>query len=128
MKQGNVIHIVRHKQTGAEVPVIIRKMSKNNIIEEYSEVVDKRKGFTVDMLQRRWDMCKDDVIELVQDFQVPAFVSHREVNKIANDSSDDRMPIDVAIFWEEYIYGIEKKTKMPHNKLKSRAFENQTEN
>lgn len=119
-----VIHIVKHKLTGAEVPVIIRKMSKDNVIEEYSEWVEKRKGFTIGMLEKRWDKCRDDVIEILQEYQVPGYIKHQDVLT----SGEGRMPVDVAIFWEEYVYGIEKKSSLPHSKLKSRAFENQIEN
>ncbi len=125
-KERKIIHIVKHKLTGAEIPVIVRKMSKDNIIEEYSEYMEKRKGFTLNMLRERWDKCREDTIELIQEFQVPAFVRHQDV--LSLDKNENRQPVDVAIFWEEYVYGIEAKTNIKHSKLKSRAFDNQTEN
>jgi hypothetical protein len=118
MKQRprKVIHIVKHLPTGAEVPVVIDKMNEKNVIEKYHEHLDNRKGFTLQMLQNRWDMARDDVIELLQEYQVPAHINYKQVQGLPIHM----MPIDVAIFFEEYIYGIEKKTRMSHSKLKSR--------
>ena len=124
----NTIHIVKHLQTGAKVPVIIKKINKNNLIEDYEEYTENRKGFNLEMLQNRWDKCREDVIEFLQQFKVPAFVRHQDVLKIKSNTPLDicsSQPIDVAIFWEEYIYGIERKTKIPHKKLKSRSFFNE---
>jgi len=118
-----VIHIVKHIPTGAEVPVVINKINKNNVIEDYSEFTEKRKGFTVKMLIARWDKSYEDVIELLQEYQVPAHVRHTDVQAL----EPHQKPVDVAIFFQEYIYGIEKKTKMPHNKLKARSLDNQVE-
>jgi ribosomal protein S8 len=114
--QRKVIHIVRHKPTGAEVPVVLKKVSKENVIEDYQEITDNRRAFTVIMLERRWDMNKEDVLALLQKYQVPAHVDYKDVQQLPNN----QFPVDAAIFFEEYIYAIEKKTKMKHNKLKSR--------
>jgi len=117
MKQTKkMIHIAIHKPTGAEVPVIVKKVNKDNVIEDYSEYVEKRKGFNVEMLQKRWDKCKEDVVALLQQYQIPAYVRHSEVMK-------SKMPVDVAIFFEEYIYGLENKENLSHSKLKSKYFE-----
>lgn len=112
-----VIHIVKHLPTGAKVPVVIDKMIDNKIIEKYHEHTKERKGFTLQMLQDRWDLSQEDTLELLQKYQVPAHVNHQDVLSLEKD----KQPVVVAIFFEEYIYGIEKKTGMPHNKLKARS-------
>lgn len=116
MKDKKVIHIVKHTPTGAKVPMIINKVNDDNVIINYKEHSKDRKGFTISMLQNRWDKTKEDVIEILDQFKVPGHIDH---NHIKNNLS----PIDVAIFFEEYIFGIEKKTKMPHKKLKPRLVE-----
>ena len=121
--QKQVIHIVKHLPTGAEVPVIVTKMDKNNIIQEYHEVMDKRKGFTLKMIENRWDKCREDAIELLQLYQVPGHLKQGLLSK----DNPHLLPVDLAIFWEEYIYALEKKAKLSHSKLKSRSFEYSTE-
>lgn len=113
-----VIHIVKHNPTGAIVPVVINKMTPQNVIEDFQEVFNKRRYFTVKMLENRWDKCKEDVIELLQKYQVPGHLRHEEVKNIAPPI----LPIDVAMFFEEYIVKLELKEKMPHNKLKSKRY------
>ena len=121
MKTGKKpIYIAQHVPTGAKVPMLVTKMTKDNVIEEYKEFLEDRKGFTLSMLENRWDKCRDDVVELLQKFQVPAHVNHKDVTNLQMGM----IPLDVAIFFEEYIYGIEKKTKMQHNKLKSKTVVN----
>jgi hypothetical protein len=110
-----VIHIVKHVPTGAEVPVVIDKMN-GKVIEQYHEHTDKRKGFSLQMLQDKWDMSREDTLELLQEYQIPAHVNFQQVQALPNGS----MAVDVAIFFEEYIFALEKKTKMPHKKLKPR--------
>lgn len=117
-----VIHIIKHIPTGAKVPIVITKMLNENVIEDYKEVLDNRKGFTLDMLTKRWDKCKEDVMEILQEFQVPGHLRHQEVIALP----EGKAPLDVAIFFEEYIYGIEKKTKMSHKKLKPRPIKDET--
>jgi len=116
MKKERIeINIVKHVPTGAEIPIIITKMGANNVIEEYREWTEKRKGFKLKMLQNRWDKCREDVIDLLQKYQVPGHLNHREMDPT-------KLPVDVAIFFEEYIYALEKKEKLAHNKLKARYF------
>ena len=114
-----VIQIAKHIPTGAHVPVVVNKTTSENVITDYKEHLENRKGFTLVMLQNRWDKCRDDVLELLQKYKVPAHVSHKEVTNL----DDGRLPVDVAIFFEEYIFGIEKKSHIPHKKLKSRKLE-----
>ena len=114
-----VIHIARHLPTGAEVPIIIGKKTDKNVIVDYKEFLENRKGFTLSMLENRWDLCRDDVLELLQKYQVPAHVNHEEVKKL----QDGQTPVDVAIFFEEYIFGLEKKATLPHKKIKSKKLE-----
>lgn len=115
-KQKIIIHMAKHLKTGAEIPVLITKVDKNNVVEAYEEWTEKRKGFTLRMLQNRWDKCREDAIEILQRYEVPGYLKH--------DSLDPtKMPVDVAIFWEEYIYALEKKEKLSHNKVKSKYFE-----
>jgi hypothetical protein len=117
------IHIVKHKLTGAMVPVIVKKVNKDNVIEEYSEYLEKRKGFTLKMLEDRWDKYADDILEILNDYQVPAYINHQDVLAL----NSDQRPADAALFFEEYIYAIEKITKMPHKKLKPILINNQSE-
>lgn len=126
-KAQRVIQIAKHIPTGAKIPVVVKKVDSNNIVEDYHEYMKGRKGFTLAMLQSRWDKCRDDVIDILQDYEVPAFVRNQDVLALREKNIDNAFPIDVAIFWEEYIYGIEKKEQMPHAKLKSRMFEGETE-
>ncbi len=115
MKQDKrIIHIVKHLPTGAKIPIIISKINENNIIEEFEEVMDNRKGYTLNMLQTRWDKSKDDVMEILENFEVPGHISNASFTAIKSH----QQPLDVAIFFKEYIYGIERKTHISHNKLK----------
>jgi len=53
---------------------------------------------------------------MLQKYEVPAHVNHEDVKALPKGAT----PIDVAIFFEEYIYGLEKKEGLKHFKLKSR--------
>jgi hypothetical protein len=110
--------MVKHVPTGALVPISINKISDKNIIEEYKEYIHNRKGFKVSMLQNRWDKTKEDVMELLDKYQVPGHVNHGQVKNLGPTET----PLDLAIFFEEYIYGLEKMEKLPHSKLKARCF------
>ena len=112
-------HIAKHLPTGANVPVVVGKVDDKNVIQEYKEHLEHRRGFSLVMLQNRWDMCRDEVLDMLTKFQVPAHVNHQEVMKL----KEGMLPVDVAIFFEEYIYGVEKKSKISHNKLKSKPVE-----
>ena len=111
-----VIHLVRHIPTDAEIPVIVNKTDENNVIQDYREFLDNRKGFSLSMLQNRWDLCRDDTIELLQKYEVPGHIEHKNIPTLMQGIS----PIDFAIFFEEYIFGIEKKENLKHSKLKSK--------
>lgn len=115
-EQKLVIHLAKHVPTGAEIPVIVNKLDKDNVITDYKEFLENRKGFTLAMLQNRWDLCREDALELLQKYQVPAHVNHQHVKSLPNG----QFPIDAAIFFEEYIFGVEKKEKLSHSKLKSK--------
>jgi hypothetical protein len=119
MKDKRIIHIAQHLPTGAKVPMVVGKVNDKNVIEDYKEYLEHRRGFTLLMLENRWDMCRDDVLELLQKYQVPAHVNHQEIKKLQHGQS----PVEAAIFFEEYIFGIEKKSKIPHSKLKSKTLE-----
>ncbi len=118
-----VIHIARHIPTGAEVPVIIKKADESDMIEDYEEYTEKRKGFTLSMLQNRWNKAKDDILEILSEYQVPAHIKHEDIKVLM----PHQQPIDVAIFFEEYILALEKKGNISHNKLKSKSLESLTE-
>jgi hypothetical protein len=117
------LHVVKHIPTGAKVPVEIKKVDKNNTIQDFVEWTRNRKGFTLRMLQDRWDKCAQDVLEILHQYQVPAHVRHEDVVKL----KEGQFPTEVAIFFEEYVYALEKKAKLPHSKLKARALINITE-
>lgn len=111
-----VIHFVKHKKTGAEVPVIIKKINKDsNIIEDYAEHVENRKGFTLKMLIDRWNIPREEVVELLQSYNIPAHLRYSDAKNI----KDNGKLIDAAIFFEEYVYALEKKANLPHKKIKS---------
>ena len=78
------------------------------------EFMRNRKGFTLSMIQNRWDKCRDEVLELLQRYQVPGHLNNQDASCLTQGLS----PADVAIFFEEYIFGIEKKEKLSHSKLK----------
>ncbi len=124
MKERKItINYIKHVLTGAEVPIIVRKWSKDKEIEEYSEWTEKRKGFTVKMLEERWNKSHYEVIKIITTFKVPAFVRYKDIESLR----EDQCPVYAAFFFEEYIYGIENKSKLSHNKLKSRLIGNETE-
>lgn len=112
-----VIHLAKHIPTGAEIPVIVNQTDSNNVITDYKEFMENRKGFTIAMLQERWDLPKEDSIKLIKKYQVPAHVDHQDIKNLPEGG----LPVDAAIFFEEYIFGIEKKENLTHTKLKSRA-------
>jgi hypothetical protein len=118
-KNKLTIHIAKHGPTGAEVPMVVKSVDANNVITDYKEFLENRKGFSLRMLQNRWDLCRDDVIEMLDKYKVPAHVNHSDIKALPQGGS----PIDVAIFFEEYIYALEKKEKLKHSKLKSRKLQ-----
>lgn len=125
MKQKRkVINIVKHVPTGAEIPIFVRKVDENNVIQDYAEFIEKRKGFTLAMLEKRWEKSRDEVIARLNVFMVPAHVDHNDIKKL----EPHQLPIDVAFFFEEYIFGIENKTKIPHKKIKPKLLKNITGN
>jgi hypothetical protein len=111
-----VIHVAKHIPTGALIPIVINKVD-NNIIQDYEEYTKDRKSFTLSMLQNKWDMDKDTVIELLQKYDVPGYIIQKEISQNQLKQID---ALDIAIFFEEYIYGIEQKEKIKHKKLKSK--------
>lgn len=114
MQSGKkIVNIVKHVPTGASIPIIINKVDNKNIIQDYKEILKNRKGFTLSMLEKRWKMVKSEIMEILNKFQVPAHLNHKELLKLESIN-----PIDIAFFFEEYIFGIENKTKISHKKLK----------
>ena len=110
------IHIALHKPTGAKIPVVVRAVDATNVITDYVEHIDNRKGFTVKMLTDRWDKCVEDVLELLHDYEVPAYIDSTK----CKDLERDELLFKTAIFFEEYIYAIERREKISHSKLKSK--------
>jgi hypothetical protein len=117
------IVLVKHKATGAMVPVVIKKIEKG-VITNYKEYTHNRKGYRLAMLQDRWDMSREDVLSLLMQYEVPGYINHQHM--IAGE--EYTLPADAAIFWEEYVYAIEKKEKLKHSKLKSKLLERLTIN
>lgn len=115
MKNRKLIHIVKHSPTGAEIPVIVKKVNADNIVEDFAEKTGNRKGFTIKMLEERWNKSKKDIINILQKYQIPAHLNHANIREL----KDDQLPVDVAIFFEEYILSLELKAKIKHKKLKS---------
>lgn len=122
-KNKQIINIAIHKPTGAKVPVLVNRTDEKNLITDYSEYTKKRKGFTVTMLQNRWRKSFEDVLEILKKYEVPAYINQQQIKCL----SSNELPVTKAIFFEEYIYGIEKKSSLPHCKLKSRYIELITE-
>jgi hypothetical protein len=116
-----IIHVVRHKATGANIPIEIRRVDNKNIIQDYNEFTHDRKGFTLPMLCDRWDKTSEQVIEILQEFQVPGHLSNSQFMGMTQRHVDT--PVQVAMFFCEYIYAIERKTKMKHNKIKPKLIE-----
>src|SRR5258707_15549571 len=96
-----LIHIARHIPTGADIPMIVTKVDDKNVIQDYKEYLEQRRGFTLLMLQNRWDMCRQDVLELLKEYKVPAHINHQDAVNLEPGKS----PADVAIFFEEYKIG-----------------------
>ncbi len=120
MKDKRMIHIAQHIPTGAKVPVVVGKVNGKNVIEDYKEYLEHRRGFTLLMLENRWDMCREDTLEMLQKYQVPGHINHQKMKELQHGES----PADAAIFFEEYIFGLEKKENLSHNKLKSKTVKN----
>lgn len=112
------IHIVKHKLTGAKIPMHIRDVDDNNTITEYKEHLQGRKGFKIDMLVERWGMPKEECIKLLKKYQIPGHLNSGDRNLL----QEGTFPVDLAIFFEEYIYGLENKEELQHTKLKARNF------
>jgi hypothetical protein len=113
-----VIPLAMHKPTGAMIPVEVLEKD-NNIIVKHREVTEGRRGFTLSMLQDRWDKDGIVILEMLQKYEVPGHI----VPAYANSLNQGSILVNHAVFFEEYIYGIEKKEKLSHNKLKSRKVE-----
>ncbi|HMG82316.1 MAG TPA: hypothetical protein VK559_04730 [Ferruginibacter sp.] len=111
-----LIQIAKHTLTGAKVPVVIDKVDDNNVILAHRELTKGRKAFNLTMLENRWDKCRDDVIELLKKYEIPGHL------RSDCPFEDHDSVLESAIFFEEYIYGLEKKEKIYHNKLKARKF------
>mgnify|MGYP001558132119 CR=1 FL=1 len=119
MQGTNNIHMVEHKPSGARVPMRIIRI-KDGTIDKYQEVTDGRKAFNLKMLEDRWKENKIEKLSILLKSKIPAHINHEKINKLTADQT----PVDFAIFFEEYIYALERKLKIPHNKLKSRLFTN----
>ncbi len=113
MIQRKKINIAVHKPTGAEIPIEVISKDENNVITKYREWCRDRKYFTIAMLEKRWSKSKEEVTEILKRFEVPGHLNKPNM-------MSGKLPMDDAIFFEEYIYGIEKKENMKHSKLKSR--------
>ena len=118
MKKKIEIHIAKHKETGANIPIIVKKVNDKCEIEDYEEFKKNRKGFTLSMLIRRWDKDKEDILTILHEYQVPAHINYKDFRNIVTDEN----PINYAFFFEEYILSIEKKLNLPHKKVKSHLY------
>lgn len=116
MKDRKVVHIVKHVPTGAKIPMHINKVNSENKIVDHCESLRDRKGFTVTMLEERWNKTNKEVLGTLVKYKVPGHIDHAKIK-------DSAKPIDIAIFFEEYILAIEQKEKIVHSKLKSRKLE-----
>jgi hypothetical protein len=120
-----LIHYALHKPTGAKIPIIVKAMDKDNVITDFVEYMVRRKGYTIEMLQKRWDMAQDDIIDILTRYDVPA---HMRPISIMQVTDQNLLPINVAFFFEEYILAIEKKEKLKVKKIKAKFLESQTIN
>lgn len=119
MKSRRVINIVEHKLTGAKIPMEVLKVNDKNEIEKYREFTKDRKGFTIAQLIDRWKKPKHEVMEILEQYQIPGHFRKGDMSYFIKG----QFPIDSAIFFEEYIAALEKKAKIKHNKLKSKVIE-----
>lgn len=126
-KSKKIICIAEHKPTGAKIPMEILKINELNVIQDYRENLHKRKGFSLKMLQERWNKSREDIIELLDSYQVPGHLSKEAMQLLSSNPTCHIYPADHAFFCEEYIYGIEKKENMKHSKVKPKYLINQTE-
>ena len=79
----------------------------------------ERSAFTLSMLQTRWNKSREECIQLLEKFKVPGHLHSANINDFIPNSS----MIDKAIFFQEWIYAIERRLKLPHIKLKPRTIE-----
>jgi hypothetical protein len=118
-----LIHIARHAPTGAEIPIIVHKMGPNNTIENFEEFCDGRKCFSLDMIADRWKTTREIVIDMVTKYEVPLHMRPEDMEKLRRAVIPaDATPMDYAVVFEEYVFGMEKVGKIQHSKLKSRPF------
>ena len=121
-RQGKVlIHIVRHEPTGAEVPVIIHK-TENGMIKEFEEVPTNRKCFSFPMICKRWNVEIEVLKATMEKYEIPAFLRREDYARVAKKEFKDGSMLEYAMIFEEYIYALEKKFKIPHSKLKAKPF------
>jgi hypothetical protein len=100
---------VLHEPTGAIIPMFVNG-------KHYKENFEGRKAFSADMICTRWNLPHSDVAKILLRYKVPGHIRHNDFHKIRSG----KKPLDVALFFEEYIYGIEDKTGMEHSKLKAK--------
>ena len=124
-KEGKrIIYIAKHAPTGAEVPIIVQKMGEKNTILDFEEVPDGRKCFSLDMIADRWNTNREAVIDMLSKYNVPLHMKPDDLHKLKNSMLPaDATSIDYAVVFEEYIFAMEIKTKIPHSKLKSKPFQ-----
>lgn len=114
-----IIRIVKHVPTGAKIPVVVNdstKVKEGDVAIDVQEYMHNRKAFTIHMLCNRWDKTASDVLEILNRYQVPGHLRQPDIDALP----EGMKPIDVALFFEEYIYALERKSKLPHSKLKAK--------
>jgi len=118
-----IIHIAKHAPTGAEIPIIVHKMGENNSILDFEEVPDGRKCFSLDMIADRWKSNREAVTDILSKYNVPLHMRPDDLEMFRTKVlPDDATPMDYAVVFEEYIFAMEEKGKIPHSKLKPRPF------
>lgn len=77
--------------------------------------MNNKKGFTLEMLTKRWSKPELDVINLLKKHNIPGHITYEDVESLLATE----IPINKAFFLEMDIYKLEEKIKLPHKKLKS---------
>lgn len=118
--QGNITIYVKHKKTGAAVPIdseYVKRMTNGDTVNlSDAERRYNRRYFKVDKLSIRWDMDSDDIVAVLMEFEVPCFFIPNEVE---HDGFSASVGCDDICVFEEYVLAIEKKRKLKKKNVKS---------
>lgn len=120
---GNVIILgeLEHIPSSAQIPVDITYDINKYLIKDIIESTEDRKFFTFEMIKLRWNKTNNEVEHnLVKYLIEPRFIYNddRPLDEKSNAL------LDCCIFFEEYIYAVEKKENIAPKFIESISFSN----